>query len=289
VLDNGTTGSAKRIADILREVEWIDGDIRDTDCMSRACRDVNVVFHFAAIASVPECVADPITSNEVNVTGTLNVLRAAQHAGVQRVVFASSSALYGDSFATPKIESLPTMPVSPYGVQKLAAESYCRIWTHLYNVETVALRYFNVFGPSQNPRSEYAAVIPRFIQSALAGEPPIVYGDGEQTRDFVYVRNVVECNLLAASSPHVAGMTINVGSGIPTSLNQVLADLGDILGRRILPIYQPARIGDIRESLASITLLRTALGYEPSTLFHEGLQETVEAFRVGSRSDNSRD
>jgi UDP-glucose 4-epimerase len=222
-----------------------------------------------------------------NVTGTLNVLLAARDAGVRRVVFASSSAVYGDLPTTPKTEVLPTNPLSPYGVQKLAAESYCRIWSALYGVETVALRYFNVFGPAQNPQSEYAAVIPRFISTVLAGKPPTIYGDGEQSRDFIYVSNVVDINLLAATAPEVVGKVVNVGTGKKVTLNQLIAEIGRIVGRPICPVYEAVRSGDIRESLADISLLRATLGYEPAISFADGLALTVNAYGAALREEHA--
>jgi nucleoside-diphosphate-sugar epimerase len=280
VLDNKSSGSPHRIADVLKQVEWIDGDICDLDTVRQACLGVEVVLHQAAVASVPRSIAEPMMTHASNVTGTLHVLMAARDAGVRRVVFASSSAVYGNLATTPKAEMLPTQPLSPYGVQKLAAESYCRIWHSIYGLETVALRYFNVFGPSQDPQSEYAAVIPRFISRALAGEPLVIYGDGEQSRDFIYIDNVVDANLLAAVTPQAAGAVMNVGTGAKITLNQLVAELGRIIERPIQTSYEEARPGDVRESLADIRLLRATLGFEPTTSFSEGLQQTVHAFQT---------
>jgi UDP-glucose 4-epimerase len=278
VLDNNSSGSQQRIADVLEEVEWVDGDVRDPGTIRRLCQGVEVVLHQAGVASVPQSIAEPEMTHASNVTGTLNVLLAARDAGVRRVVFASSSAVYGNLPTTPKTELLPTHPLSPYGVQKLAAESYCRIWPALYGVETVALRYFNVFGPAQNPRSEYAAVIPRFISTVLAGKPPTIYGDGEQSRDFIYVSNVVDINLLAATAPEVVGKVVNVGTGKKVTLNRLIAEIECIVGRPIRPVYEAVRPGDIRESLADISLLRATLGYEPAISFADGLALTVNAY-----------
>jgi nucleoside-diphosphate-sugar epimerase len=280
VLDNNSSGGPQRIADVLKHVEWIDGDVCDLDTVRRACLGVEVVLHQAAVASVPRSVAEPMMTHASNVTGTLYILMAARDAGVRRVVFASSSAVYGNLATTPKTETLPTQPLSPYGVQKLAAESYCRIWHSIYGLETVALRYFNVFGPSQDPQSEYAAVIPRFITRALAGEPLVIYGDGEQSRDFIYISDVVKANLLAAVTPQAAGAVMNVGTGAKITLNQLVAELGCIIERSIPVSYEEARSGDVRESLADITLLRTILDFEPTVSFSEGLQQTVHAFQA---------
>lgn len=280
ILDNETTGGPWRVADVLDDVEWIHGDVRDSGAVHRACSGVEVVLHHAAVASVPRSIAEPELTYTTNVTGTLNVLQAAHNRGVRRVVVASSAAVYGNLAITPKTETLPTQPVSPYGAHKLAAESYCRVWQQLYGLDTVALRYFNVFGPGQDPQGDYAAVIPRFIAAALAGQSPTIYGTGEQSRDFIYVQNVVDVNLLVAVAPAAAGMVVNVGTGARVTLNQLVAELSRIVGRPIRPIYAPARAGDIHESLADISLLRTTLGYEPEVSFADGLAATVHAFQA---------
>ena len=278
VLDDSSSGSRKQIADVADAIEWVDGDLRDDNIVRQVCRGVEVVLHHAAIASVPQSIAHPAAAHAVNVTGTLDLLIAARDAGVRRFVFASSSAVYGDLPDSPKNEDLPVQPVSPYGVQKLAAESYCRIWHALYGLETVALRYFNVFGPGQSPTSEYAAVIPRFITAVLGGHAPTIFGDGEQSRDFVYVGNVVDVNLLAATLPNLGGEVLNVGMGGPVTLNQLVGQLERIVGRPIRPTYAPVRPGDIRESVADISRLQSTLHHEPSTSFEDGLAATVEAF-----------
>jgi UDP-glucose 4-epimerase len=272
-------GDPARIADMRAHIDMAQGDVRDLESMRAACQGVEVVLHQAAVASVPHSVREPEMTHAVNVTGTLNTLLAAREAGVRRVVFASSSAVYGDVLASPKSESFPTAPLSPYGVQKLAAESYCRIWPSLYGLETVALRYFNIFGPGQDPNSDYAAVIPRFVSAILSGRAVNVYGDGEQTRDFLFVQNVVEVNLLAATMPAANGMALNVGAGAAISLNQLLAELRSITQREPIIAYQPERRGDIRESVADISLLRATLGYTPRVSFAEGLARTVDAYK----------
>jgi UDP-glucose 4-epimerase len=279
VLDDGSSGSSARIADALPKIEWIAGDVRDTEAVQRACQGIEVILHHAAIASVPRSVREPKMTHQVNVIGTLNILDAARAAGVRRVVFASSAAVYGDLTASPKVETQPTLPISPYGVQKLAAESYCRIFPRLYGLETVTLRYFNVFGPSQDPTSEYAAVVPRFITAILSGRSPVIYGDGEQKRDFLYVQNVVEANMLAATAPSANGAVLNVGAGASISLNELLSELRRIIDRKFSVTYQPARHGDIRESVANISLLRATLGYTPTISFADGLARTVDAYR----------
>jgi UDP-glucose 4-epimerase len=272
-------GDPARIADVRPHIDLIQGDVRDLESVRAACQGVEVALHQAAVASVPHSVREPEMTHAVNVTGTLNILLAAREAGVRRVVFASSSAVYGDLLASPKSEAFPTAPLSPYGVQKLAAESYCRIWPSVYGLETVALRYFNVFGPGQDPNSDYAAVIPRFISAILSDHAVTVYGDGEQTRDFLFVQNVVEVNLLAATAPAANGAVMNVGAGAAISLNQLLVELQRITGREIRVTHEPERIGDIRESVADISVLRAMLGYEPTVTFVEGLARTVEAYR----------
>jgi UDP-glucose 4-epimerase len=283
VLESGAAGplaaSGARLADVRADVEWIAGDVRDPQTVRRACVGVEVVLHQAAVASVPRSVAEPELTHAVNVTGTLQVLQAARAAGVRRVVVASSSAVYGDASASPKIETLPAVPTSPYGVQKLSAEGYARIWHSLYGLETVALRYFNAFGPGQDPTSNYAAVIPRFIAAALSGERPVVYGDGEQSRDFIYVQNVVDVNLLAANAPAAVGSVLNVGMGESVTLNRLLEEIGRVLGRAVTPRYQPARPGDIRESVADISRLHATLDYTPAIAFAEGLAATIRAYQ----------
>jgi UDP-glucose 4-epimerase len=278
VLENGFSGSKRRTADVLSDIEWLDGDVRDVGLVERACRGVEVVLHQAAVASVPRSIAEPAMTHATNLTGTLNVLVGAQRAGARRVVLASSAAVYGDLPGSPKSESMPVRPLSPYATHKLAGEQYCRIWQDLYSLETVALRYFNVFGPAQDPESEYAAVIPKFISRALAGQPLTVYGDGEQSRDFIYVANVVEVNLRAAIWPQAAGRVLNVGTGVSTTLNRLVAELGCALGCELQSVYAAPRVGDIRESIADITLLRDVLDYKPAVSFAEGLERTVRAF-----------
>lgn len=283
VLDICAADRRERLADVLDEVEWIAGDVRDGATVSAACRGVEVVLHQAAVASVPQSVAAPAETHAVNVGGTLNVLLAAQAQGVRRVVFASSSAVYGEHPAALKTEELPTRPLSPYGAQKLAAEAYIPVWNALYGVEAVALRYFNVFGPEQDPNGAYAAVIPAFITAALEGRAPVIYGDGEQSRDFIYVGNVVDVNLLAATLPAAAGRILNVGTGQGVSLNTLVAALGRTLGRELVPDYQPERPGDIRESVADVSQLHAALAYEPATSFAGGLARTVAAYQNSTR------
>lgn len=278
VLDNDQTSQSKRLGDVMGDLEWIVGDVRDPEVLNRSMKGVQVVFHQAAIASVPRSITEPELAHAVNLSGTLHVLTAAHHARAQRVVFASSSAVYGDLPNSPKSESMPLQPLSPYAAQKAASEQYCRIWHRLFGLETVSLRYFNVFGPMQDPRSEYAAVIPKFITNVLGGSAPTIFGDGEQSRDFIYVDNVVEANIRAATRPEVAGQVVNVGAGASITLNQLIAELSRIVGRQIHPVYAAARPGDVRESVADISLLKATLGFGPVIPFDQGLQRTVAAF-----------
>jgi nucleoside-diphosphate-sugar epimerase len=239
-----------------------------------------VVFHQAAVPSVPRSVAEPERTHDVNVNGTLGLLEASRGAGVRRVVFASSSSAYGDTPVLPKVESMAPCPLSPYALQKYAAERYCQLYHRLYALETVALRYFNVYGPRQDPKSEYAAVIPRFATACLAGEAPTVYGDGEQTRDFTYVADAVEANLLAAEAPAAAGEVLNVAGGRRISLNELLAELRAQTGATVEPRYQAARPGDVRDSLADLGRARALLGYEPKVDLKHGLALTLAALRT---------
>jgi UDP-glucose 4-epimerase len=247
-----------------------------------AIRGVEVVYHLGALGSVPRSVQDPLTSSAVNVEGTLNVLLAARDEGVRRVVFASSSSVYGDADGFPRDETQRPQPLSPYGVAKLAAESYCRAFWQVYGLETVSLRYFNVFGPRQDPHSQYAAVVPRFIARLLDGKPPVIYGDGNQSRDFTYVGNVVAGNLLAASAPDVAGEVLNVATGGSLTVNELSAAIQETLGVDIEPVYEPARVGEVEHSAADISRAERLLGYGPAHGVEEGLVATAESLRSGS-------
>jgi UDP-glucose 4-epimerase len=279
VLDDFSSGRESNLAAAGSAVEVVRGDIRDRDTLVRALRGVEVVFHQAAIPSVPRSVSEPVLTHEVNLTGTLGVLEAARHAGVRRVVYAASCAAYGDNDELPLVETLPPRPLSPYALQKYGGELYCRNYAELYGLETVALRYFNIFGPRQDPESEYAAVIPRFACACLAGEPPHIYGDGEQTRDFTYVGDAVRANLLAADADGASGQVVNVATGRRTSLNDLWATLCDLAESDLEPVYEPKRPGDVRDSLASLERARALLGYEPATSLRDGLRRTLDGFR----------
>jgi len=282
VLDNFSTGRRENLADLAGDFEMVEADIRDLEAIRPAFEGVEFVLHQAAVPSVPRSVADPLTSHATNATGTVNVLLAAHDAGVRRVIVASSSSVYGDNPRLPKSEDMVPMSLSPYAASKVATEAYARTFWHVYGLETVCLRYFNVFGPRQDPASQYAAVIPKFITALLAGERPTIFGDGEQTRDFTYVGNAVQANLLATQAQGAAGGVFNIACGQRTSLNDLVRMLNELLGTDIEPIYEPARAGDVKHSLADITAARSVLGYKPEVDFREGLRQTVEWYRSPS-------
>ena len=278
VLDNFATGRRENILPVSGEVELVEGDIQSYERVHRAVAGCEVVFHQAALPSIPRSVQDPLTSNATNVIGTLNVLLGARDAGVRRVVFASSSSIYGLNQTLPKHETLVPLPISPYGVAKLAGEGYCRSFHEVYALETVALRYFNVFGPRQDPLSQYAAVIPNFITALMAGEPPTIFGDGEQSRDFTHIDNVIEANVLAAESRRGVGDVFNIAAGQRTTLNELVDSLRTLLGSDLEPRYVAERLGDVKHSGADIGLAREILGYQPPVSFEVGLRRTVEFF-----------
>ena len=280
-VDNFITGKHENLAG-LEAMEFIEGDLADPAVCARACKGVEIVFHEAALASVPRSVEDPVSTNVCCVDATLNVLVAARAAGVRRVVYAGSSSAYGESPTLPKREDMLPEPISPYAVAKLAGEHYLRAFYRVYGLETVVLRYFNVFGPYQDPTSHYSGVLAIFCRRMLAGQQPTIYGDGEQSRDFTFIENVVKGNLLAAAAPaeKVAGQMMNLATGARITLNQVFSLLCEMTGYNGQPAYAEARAGDIRDSLADIGLARQLLGYEPSVDFREGLRRTVEWYRT---------
>jgi nucleoside-diphosphate-sugar epimerase len=283
VFDNLATGNQsnlRALQSLPGTVEFIQGDVRDTDAVKAAVKGVEVVFHQAALASVSRSIAQPVASLETNINGTQNVLLAARDAGVRRVVYASSSSVYGNTPILPKHEEMPTLPMSPYAVQKLTGELLCRVFTRVYGIETVALRYFNVFGPRQDPASQYAAVIPRFLTALLEKRRPIVFGDGEQTRDFTYIENVVQANLLASTSTDAVGEALNIGCGERISLNRILHIVSELLGIQVDAEYREQRPGDVRDSLADINKARELLGYTPTVNFREGLERTLASLRT---------
>ncbi len=279
VVDNLSTGKRENLAH-LPGVELVVADLAEAGVAAEAVRGCDYVLHQAAIPSVPRSVQDPVTSHRANVDATLNLLVAARDAGVRRVVYAGSSSVHGDTPDLPKHEQLVPRPQSPYGLQKLIGEQYCQLFTRLYGLETVCLRYFNVFGPRQDPGSPYSGVIALFIAALLDGRRPVIYGDGEQTRDFTYVGNVVDGVLRACEAPHVAGRVINVATGGRVSVNTLLRTLCRIVGVDADPVYLPPRPGDIRDSQADIRLARSLLGYEPRVSLEEGLRRTVEWYRA---------
>jgi nucleoside-diphosphate-sugar epimerase len=275
VIDNFSTGSRGNLSGLEDSVELIEGDMQSYERVHNAVNGCEVVFHEAALPSVPRSIQDPLTSNAVNVIGTLNLLLASRDSGIRRVVFASSSSIYGSDRTLPKQEDRAPQPIAPYAVAKLAGEGYCRSFSQVYGLETVALRYFNVFGPGQDPLSQYAAVIPKFITALLEGSQPVVNGDGEQSRDFTYIDNVIDANLLAAAAADVSGHTFNIACGERVSLNRLLGDLRQIIGSEVEANYVEARPGDVKHSLADIAKAKEMLGYRPAIDFSEGLQRTV--------------
>ena len=281
--DHNLSGWALRAGDRLHVLM---ADINETDKLREAFQGVRYVFHQAAIPSVPRSVANPQATNVANVDGTLSVLVAARDVGVQRVVVASSSSVYGDDPGLPKVESRMGRPLSPYALSKVVCEEYCRVFHRLYALETVCLRYFNVFGPRQDPKSDYAAVIPRFSTRMLAGEPPTIYGDGEQSRDFTYIADVLEANWKAAVQPLAAGEVFNIGCGVRTSLNQVVGAMNQILGTQLEPIYEAARVGDVRHSLADISKARNLLEFSPSVSLEDGLRRVLNWYREQAGAAN---
>ena len=279
VVDNLVTGKRQNLAH-LRDVEFLQGDLADADVARRAVAGIDYVLHQAAIPSVPRSVEDPVTSNRANIDASLNLLVAARDAGVKRVVYAGSSSAYGNSATLPKVETMPTAPLSPYALQKLVAEQYCQMFTQLYGLETVTIRYFNVFGPRQDPSSPYSGVISLFISALCEGRRPKIYGDGEQTRDFTYVANVVDGVLRATEAPRASGEVINVANGERISLNQLFATIRSLVGASGEPIYEAPRAGDVRDSQADITKAKQLLGYEPRASFEEGLEKTIAWYRA---------
>jgi UDP-glucose 4-epimerase len=280
ILDDFSSGRRENLESLTGQVELIEGTIVDPDTVARAVRGVDVVFHQAAIPSVVRSVENPQPSLLAGVQGTTVVLDVARRSGVRRVILAASSSAYGDTPTLPKVETMPTNPLSPYAVSKLSCEHLVRVFASLYGLETVALRYFNVFGPRQDPKSEYAAVIPKFVTAALRKQRPVVFGDGEQTRDFCFIDNAVRANLLAASTSNkLSGQVVNVACGERTSLNALLRMVGELTGTQLEPDYRPRRAGDVKDSLADIRAAREVLGYEPTVDVREGLRRTVDAFK----------
>ncbi len=279
VLDNLSTGSRQNLAHLGDRVELIEGDLLDREAVDRAIAGIDIVYHQAALASVPRSVAKPLDTNAACVTGTLNVLEAARQADVRRVIYAGSSSAYGNQPVKSKRESDLPCPLSPYAAAKLAGEYYCQAFTETYGMETVVIRYFNVFGPRQDPASEYSAVIPLFVTAMLAGRRPTVFGDGSQSRDFTFIDNVVQGNLAAEAAPQAVGRVFNVACGQQFSLLEVIASINRVLGTNIEPEFSTPRAGDVRESLADISAAHEVLGYSPVIDFEEGLLRSIEYYR----------
>jgi UDP-glucose 4-epimerase len=281
VLDDFSTGKRENLIfnKAYPSLEIIEGDIRDLSTCQEAVQGIEYVFHQGALPSVQRSVEDPETSNAVNAGGTLNILLSAREKGVKRVIYASSSSIYGDTPTLPKHEEMPSHPLSPYALQKYVGEQYCRLFYQLYGLETISLRYFNIFGPKQDPNSLYSAVIPKFIDALVRDRPPVIFGDGEQSRDFTYIENVVQANLLAMSAAHLHGEAINVACGEKISLNQLLNVLKKILGSNQSPIYEEPRKGDVRHSLADVRRAKEIINYEPKVGIEFGLKKTVEFFQ----------
>jgi nucleoside-diphosphate-sugar epimerase len=279
VLDDLSSGKEENLAEVRGKITFMKGSITDLEAVQKAMHQAEYVIHLGARTSVPRSVKDPIDTNRINVDGTLNVLVAARDNKVKRVVYAGSSSAYGDTPTLPKVESMTPVPISPYGVAKYVGELYAQTFGRCYGLENVSLRYFNIFGPRQDPDSPYSGVLSRFAAAILDGTPPVVYGDGEQTRDFTFVENAVQANLLACEAPSASGNAYNIGTGFSVSLNQTLELLRGISGKKIEAKHEPARDGDIRDSLADIRKAKEDLGYEPTVLFEEGLRRTFEWYR----------
>lgn len=284
VLDNLSTGKRANIRPFLEMIEWVEGDIRDSKICQKAMNGIEVVLHQAALPSVPRSIADPVLTNEVNVTGTLNLLCAARDAGVKRFVYASSSSAYGDSATLPKIETMAAKPLSPYAVSKLTGESYCQIFSTIYGLPTISLRYFNIYGPRQDQNSAYAAVVPRMISALIENRPGTIYGDGSQSRDFTYIEDCVQAILSAAVAPaEISGEVINISYGANVTVNELHQKIADLLGKKIRPVYDKPRAGDVKHSLADIGKARRLLRYNPQYNIDHGLKKTIDWWKTTIR------
>ncbi|MDH7598824.1 MAG: SDR family oxidoreductase [Sedimentisphaerales bacterium] len=279
VVDNLSTGKKANLAGVLDKIEFIEADMGDPDVARDVMQGIDIVLHQGALPSVPRSIEDPAATHRHCVDATFTLLMAARQAGIKRFVYAASSSAYGDSATLPKVESMPPNPLSPYAVGKLAGEYYCAVFSQVYGLQTISLRYFNVFGPNQDPTSQYAAAIPAFVTAILKGQRPTVYGDGEQTRDFTYIDDVVHANILAAQAPKTSGEVVNIACGQAISINRIISLINQILGTDIRPIYAPPRPGDVRHSLADISRARELLGYKPIVMFEQGLRQAIEWYR----------
>ena len=279
VLDNLSTGYEKNIAHLRNKLTFVKGDVRDAETVCGALTGVDYVLHEAAIASVPRSIEDPVLVTDVNVRGTLVMLEGARRAGVKRFVYAASSSAYGDTETLPKIESMTPKPLSPYAASKLTGEYYCAVYARVYGLSTVSLRYFNIFGPRQDPKSQYAAVIPIFVTHLLAGSRPTIFGDGEQSRDFTFIENVVEANIRASRCEAAQGETVNVACGVHYTLNELFARMQGIIGSSVAPRFAPSRAGDVKHSHADISAATALFGYSVVVPFDEGLRRTIQWYR----------
>ncbi|MCL2330249.1 MAG: SDR family oxidoreductase [Phycisphaerae bacterium] len=284
VLDNFSSGKRENLAPFGNKVEVVEGDLRKPADCAKACAGVEIIFHEAALPSVPKSVADPVTSHEVNIDGTFNILMAAKEGGCRRVIYAASSSAYGDQKpGLPKHENMLPAPLSPYAVNKLVGEYYLTVFHKCWSLETISLRYFNVFGPRQDPKSQYAAAIPAFVTAILRDEPPTIFGDGEQTRDFTFIDNVVHANILAANAPKVSGEVINVACADRITVNLIIEQINQLLGKNVKPQYVPERPGDIKHSQADISLAKQLIGYEPVVKFADGLTRAINWYKANSQ------
>jgi UDP-glucose 4-epimerase len=279
VIDNLLTGKKSNLADVIDKIEFIEADMGDEDIARSAMKNIDVVLHQGALPSVPRSVDDPAATHKHCVDATFTLLLAARDAGIKRFVYASSSSAYGDTPTLPKVETMPTQPLSPYAVGKLVGEYYAKVFSNVFGLETISLRYFNVFGPHQDPKSQYAAAIPAFVTAILKDEPPTVYGDGEQSRDFTYIDNVVEANLLAARADKTAGEVINIACGEAVTVNEIIAMINALVGKDIKPKYDPPHPGDVKHSLADITLAEKTISFKPIIPFKQGLQLAIDWYR----------
>ncbi|MBN1361612.1 MAG: SDR family oxidoreductase [Sedimentisphaerales bacterium] len=279
VVDNLLTGKRSNLDGVIDKIEFVEADMGDEHVARSVVKDVDVILHEGALPSVPRSVDDPAATHQHCVDATFTLLMAARDARVKRFVYAASSSAYGDTPTLPKVESMPTSPLSPYAVGKLVGEYYCSVFSKVFGLETISLRYFNVFGPQQDPTSQYAAAIPAFVTAILKDQPPTIYGDGEQSRDFTYIDNVVEANLCAARAAKTDGEVVNVACGEKITVNEIIAMINEIVGKNVKPIYAPPRPGDVKHSLADITVARELIGFEPVVLFREGLERAITWYR----------
>ncbi len=280
VVDNLITGKKSNLADVIDKIEFIQADMGDSEVARSTMKDIDVVLHQGALPSVPVSVDNPAATHQHCVNATFTLLLAARDTGIKRFVYAASSAAYGDSPTSPKVETMPVSPLSPYAVAKLTGEYYCSVFYNIYGLETISLRYFNVFGPYQDPTSQYAAAIPAFVTAILRDQPPTIYGDGEQSRDFTYIDNVVDANLLAARAKQTKGEVINIACGQAVTVNEIIDMINELLGKNIKPIYTDPRPGDVKHSLADVTAAKNLIGFEPVVQFKDGLQKAIEWYKT---------